>query len=124
MAIRRAVLGNAHVDRAEAAKTPFDADFQHYITENVWASLWGRPGLDRPTRSMLTLAILASLGHWEEFAMHIRATRSTGCTPQMVEEALFHVAVYAGIPAANRAFAIAKETYAEMETSKSEGRNP
>lgn len=124
MAIRRSVLGNAHVDRAEANKTAFDADFQRYITESVWASLWGRPGLDRPTRSMLTLTILASLGHWEEFAMHVRATRNTKCTPEMIEEALFHVAIYAGVPSANRAFAIAKETFAEMETGTSEGKTP
>ncbi len=118
MAIRRSVLGNEHVDRAEAKKTALDADFQRYITESVWASLWSRPGLDRPARSMLTLAILASLGHWEEFAMHVRATRNTGCTPEMIEEALFHVAVYAGVPSANRGFAIAKETLAEMESDK------
>jgi 4-carboxymuconolactone decarboxylase len=124
MAIRRSVLGNAHVDRAEANKTAFDADFQRYITENVWPSLWGRPGLDRPTRSMLTLAILASLGHWEEFAMHIRATRNTGCTLEMIKEALFHVAIYAGIPSANRAFLIAKETLAEIEQGKPEGNRP
>ncbi|HXF54924.1 MAG TPA: 4-carboxymuconolactone decarboxylase [Hyphomicrobiaceae bacterium] len=124
MTIRRSVLGDAHVDRAEANKTALDADFQRYITESVWASLWGRPGLDRPTRSMLTLAILASLGHWEEFAMHVRASRNTGCTPPMIEEALFHVAVYAGVPAANRAFAIAKETLAAAEAAKPEGKSP
>jgi len=124
MTIRRSVLGDAHVDRAEASKTALDTDFQRYITESVWASLWGRPGLDRPTRSMLTLAILASLGHWEEFAMHVRASRNTGCTPAMIEEALFHVAVYAGVPAANRAFAIAKETLAGLEANKPEGKCP
>jgi 4-carboxymuconolactone decarboxylase len=124
MAIRRSVLGDAHVDRAEASKTALDTDFQRYITESVWASLWSRPGLDRPTRSMLTLAILASLGHWEEFAMHIRATRKTGCTPEMIEEALFHVAIYAGVPSANRGFAIAKETLAELEKGKPEGKRP
>jgi 4-carboxymuconolactone decarboxylase len=118
MKVRRAVLGNAHVDRAEANKTEFDRDFQRYITENAWGSVWARPGLDKPTRSMLTLAILASLGHWEEFAMHIRAAQNTGCTPDMVKEALFHVAVYAGVPCANRAYAIAKETYAALEKSK------
>jgi 4-carboxymuconolactone decarboxylase len=108
--IRRAVLGDAHVDRAEARKTAFDADFQRYITENAWGSVWARPGLDRPTRSLLTLVILASLGHWEEFEMHVRASRNTGASPEAIKEALFHVAVYAGIPAANRAYAIAKET--------------
>lgn len=118
MKVRRSVLGDAHVDRAEARKTPFDTDFQHWITELAWADVWGRPGLDRPTRSMLTLAILASLGHWEEFAMHIRASRNTGMTPEMLQEALFHVGVYAGVPCANRAFAVAKETWAEMDAAK------
>lgn len=109
MTVRRAVLGDAHVDRAEARKTPLDADFQRYITEAAWGSVWTRPGLDRPTRSLLTLVILASLGHWEEFAMHVRATRNTGASPEQIKEALFHVSVYAGVPAANRAFAILKE---------------
>lgn len=109
MAVRREVLGTAHVDRAEGRKTAFDADFQRFITEGAWGSVWTRPGLDRPTRSLLTLAILASLGHWEEFAMHIRASRNTGATAEQIKEALFHVAVYAGVPAANRGYAIAKE---------------
>jgi 4-carboxymuconolactone decarboxylase len=112
MKVRRAVLGDAHVNRAEARKTEFDADFQRFITESAWGSVWTRPGLDRPTRSLLTLVILASLGHWEEFAMHIRATRNTGASPEAIQEALFHVAIYAGVPAANRAFALAKETLA------------
>lgn len=109
MAVRRDVLGAAHVDRAEGRKTSFDADFQRFITEGAWGSVWTRPGLERPTRSLLTLVILASLGHWEEFAMHIRASRNTGATPDQIKEALFHVAVYAGVPAANRGYAIAKE---------------
>jgi 4-carboxymuconolactone decarboxylase len=124
MKVRRAVLGDAHVDRAETNKTDFDRDFQRYITESAWGSVWSRPGLDRPTRSMLTLTILASLGHWEEFAMHIRAAQNTGCTQDMIKEALFHVAVYAGVPCANRAYAIAKETYAALETSKTKGKQP
>ena len=114
MKVRRAVLGDAHVDRAEGRKTDFDADFQRFITEGAWGSVWTRPGLDRPTRSLLTLVILASLGHWEEFQMHVRAARNTGATPEAIKEALFHVAVYAGVPAANRAFALAKETFAEV----------
>jgi 4-carboxymuconolactone decarboxylase len=109
MAVRRDVLGAAHVDRAEGRKTSFDADFQRFITEGAWGSVWTRPGLERPTRSLLTLVILASLGHWEEFAMHIRASRNTGATADQIKEALFHVAVYAGVPAANRGYAIAKE---------------
>jgi 4-carboxymuconolactone decarboxylase len=112
MTVRRAVLGDGHVDRAEARKTPLDADFQRYITEAAWGSVWTRPGLDRPTRSLLTLVILASLGHWEEFAMHVRAARNTGAKPEAIAEALFHVSVYAGVPAANRAFAILKEELA------------
>ena len=113
MAVRRAVLGDAHVDRAEARKTPFDADFQRFITEGAWGSVWSRPGLDRRTRSLLTVALLAALGHDEELAMHIRATRNTGATPDDIKEALLHVAVYAGVPAANTAIRIAKQVYAE-----------
>lgn len=120
MAVRRSVLGDAHVDRAESSKTPFDEDFQRYITENAWGSVWTRPGLDKPTRSLLTLALLAAQGHWGEFAMHIRATRNTGATPEEIKEMLLHVAVYAGIPAANHGFAIAKEIYKEMEDSEGE----
>jgi len=115
MAVRRAVLGDAHVDRAEARKTAFDADFQRYITETAWGSVWTRPGLDRRTRSLLTVVLLAARGHWEELAMHVRATRNTGATPEELREALFHVAVYAGVPAANHAFAIVKEILAEWE---------
>ncbi|MEQ9334152.1 4-carboxymuconolactone decarboxylase [Thalassobaculum sp.] len=115
MAVRRSVLGDAHVDRAEARKTEFDADFQRFITEGAWGSVWTRPGLPRPTRSLLTLVILASLGHWEEFAMHIRAARNTGATRDEIKEALFHVAVYAGVPAANRAYGLAKGVYQELD---------
>ena len=120
MAVRRSVLGDAHVDRAESNKTPFDEDFQRYITENAWGSVWTRPGLDKPVRSLLTLALLAAQGHWGEFAMHVRATRNTGATPEEIKEMLLHVAVYAGIPAANHGFAIAKEIYKEMEDSEGE----
>ena len=103
MKVRRAVLGDAHVDRAESRKTAFDTDFQTFITEGAWGSVWTRPGLDRPTRSLLTLVILASLGHWEEFAMHIRASRNTGAT------------------AANRAIAIAREELGITPEPTSEG---
>ena len=116
MKVRRAVLGDAHVDRAEQRKTELDEDFQRFITEGAWGSVWTRPGLDQPTRSLLTLVILASLGHWEEFQMHVRAARNTGASPDAIKEALFHVAIYAGVPAANRAFAILKETVAETAT--------
>jgi 4-carboxymuconolactone decarboxylase len=118
MAVRRSVLGDAHVDRAEARKTAFDGDFQRYITETAWGSVWTRPGLPRPTRSLLTLVILASLGHWEEFVMHIRAARNTGATRDEIKEALFHVAVYAGVPAANRAYGLAKGVYQDEDAEK------
>ena len=118
--IRRAVLGDAHVDRAVALTTDFDADFQRLITENVWHDVWGRPGLERPTRSLLTIVILAALGHHHELALHLRATANTGATMEEVKEALLHVAMYAGIPAANRAFAIAKEVSAEIDAAPAE----
>ncbi|MCW1967744.1 MAG: 3-oxoadipate enol-lactonase [Anaerolineae bacterium] len=115
MAVRRAVLGNAHVDRAEANKTEFDADFQQFITETAWGSVWTRGGIDRKTRHLLTIALMAALGKEHELAMHIRATQNTGVTPDEVKEALMQVAVYAGVPAANVAFAVAKRTYLEMK---------
>ena len=113
MATRRAVLGDAHVDRAEANKTAFDADFQAFITEGAWGSVWSRPGLSRRERSMITIALLAALGHDEEVAMHVRATANTGASMDDVKEALLHVAVYAGVPAANRAFRVAKQAFRE-----------
>jgi 4-carboxymuconolactone decarboxylase len=114
MKVRRSVLGDAHVDRAEAKKTAFDEDFQRLITETAWGSVWARPGLDRRTRSLLTIAMLAAFGHHEELAMHIRATRNTGATESDVKETLLQVAIYAGVPAANAAIGIAKMVYAEM----------
>ena len=111
MRVRRRVLGEGHVDRAEARKTPFDADFQRFITEGAWGSVWSRPGLDPRTRSMLVIALMAALGHEEELAMHIRATRNTGASAADVTEVLLMVAVYAGVPAANTAIRIAKEVY-------------
>ena len=110
--VRRSVLGESHVDRAEARKTAFDEDFQRFITEGAWGSVWARPGLDKRTRSMLVIALMSALGHEEELAMHIRATRNTGATREDVKEALLMVAVYAGVPAANTAIRIAKEVYA------------
>ena len=116
MAIRRSVLGDAHVDRAEAAKSAFDEPFQTFITEGAWGSVWSRPGLTRRERSLVTLSLLAALGHWDEVAMHVRATANTGATPEDVREAMLHVAVYAGVPAANHALKIVRETYREMGT--------
>jgi 4-carboxymuconolactone decarboxylase len=113
MATRRSVLGDAHVDHAEALKSEFDADFQRFITEGAWGSVWARPHLTRRERSMITIALLAALGHWDEVAMHVRATRNTGASPEDLREVLMHVAVYAGVPAANQAFKIVKQTLAE-----------
>ena len=118
MALRKSVLGAEHVDRTEAQKTDFDADYQRYITENAWGTIWARPGLDKKTRHMLTLAMLAALGKHDELSMHIRATRNTGVTPEELREVLLHVSVYAGVPAANSAFAIAKRVYKEIEEGK------
>ena len=115
MQIRKSVLGEAHVERAEANKSEFDLDFQRLITEVAWGSVWSRPGLNRKTRHLLTIAMLATLGNHEELAMHIRATRNTGVTPEEVKEVLLQVAVYAGIPAANAAVAIAKRVYGEID---------
>ena len=115
MATRRSVLGDAHVDRASANATPFDADFQRHITKCAWGDVWSNPQLDKRTRSLLTVALLAALGHHEELAMHLRATKNTGATPEDIREALMHVSVYGGVPAANRAFAIAKQVLAEPE---------
>ena len=115
MKIRREVLGDAHVDRAEVNKTSFDTDFQHFITETAWGRVWARQGLDRRTRHLLTLAMLAALGKEHEFAMHVRASRNTGVTIDEIKEALLQVAVYAGVPAANSAIAVAKRVIAEFE---------
>jgi 4-carboxymuconolactone decarboxylase len=115
MRVRREVLGNAYVDRAEANKTEFDADFQRFITETAWGSVWTRDAIDRRTRHMLTIAILAALGHEHELAAHMRATANTGVTADEMKEVLHQVAVYAGVPAANSAFRIAKEVYRERD---------
>ena len=115
MAVRREVLGDAHVDRASAQMTEFDSDFQAFITESAWGSVWSRPNFTRRERSIVTIALLAALGHDEEVAMHVRATRNTGATKDDIREALLHVAVYAGVPAANHAFKIVKKAYADME---------
>lgn len=117
MAVRKAVLGAEYVARAEANKTDFDADFQRYVTEHAWGAVWTRPGLERNVRSMLTIAMLASLGRFEELGAHIRATRNTGVTREQVKEVLLQVALYAGAPAANTAFAVAKKIYQEMEAN-------
>ncbi len=115
MKTRRAVLGDAHVDRAEAARTDLDEAFQNLITEAAWGNVWSSDGITPRERSMLTLALLAALGNFDEIAMHIRATARTGASKRDVIEAFQHVAIYAGVPRANHALKIAKATYAEME---------
>ncbi len=106
MRVRRAVLGDDHVDAAIARTTEFDRAFQDYIVGAAWADVWDRPGLERPTRSLVTIALLAALGHEHELELHLRATRRTGVVPQQIVETLLHVALYAGVPAANTAFAV------------------
>jgi 4-carboxymuconolactone decarboxylase len=113
--VRREVLGDAHVDRAEAAKTQFDAAFQQLINEAAWGSVWTRPNWTLRERSMVTLALLAALGHHDELAMHVRATGNTGATPGDIAEAMLHVAIYAGVPAANHAIKVAKTVLAEEQ---------
>jgi 4-carboxymuconolactone decarboxylase len=110
---RREVLGDAHVDRATAAATPLDEPFQDFITRYAWGAVWSRPGLDRRTRSAITLAALVSLRAENELAMHIRAALRNGLTPDEISEVLLHTAVYAGVPAANAAFAVVKQVLGE-----------
>ena len=114
MQVRREVLGDAHVDRAEAAKSDFDQPFQSMITEGAWGTLWADQTISRRERSMLTLALLAATGNFDEIPMHVRATQNTGASPDDVMQALLHVAVYAGVPKANHAIKLAKQTYAEL----------
>jgi 3-oxoadipate enol-lactonase/4-carboxymuconolactone decarboxylase len=114
-AIRRAVLGDAHVDRSEANRTPFDAPFSDFITRYAWGDIWTRPGLDRRTRSCLTLALLAGLGRIDELPLHVRGARRNGLSDEEISEVLLHTAVYAGVPAANSAFAVAKRTLQELD---------
>ncbi len=113
--VRRAVLGDAHVDRAEAAATALDAPFQTLVTEAAWGTVWASDAITRRERSMLTLALLAATGNFAEIPMHVRATARTGASAQDVMEAFQHVAIYAGVPAANHAIRLAKATFAEMD---------
>ncbi|HEX9338049.1 MAG TPA: 4-carboxymuconolactone decarboxylase [Pseudonocardiaceae bacterium] len=114
MRVRREVFGNAYVDRAVA--DPFSPDFQDLITRYAWGSVWTRPGLDRRTRSCLTLAMLATLGHHDELALHVRAALRIGLSKEEISEVLLQVAVYAGVPAANAAFAVARRALEEGES--------
>ncbi len=113
MKTRRAVLGDAHIDQAEANKTAFDADFQEMITEYAWGTAWQGVALDVPTRHMITIAVLAALGREHELAMHIRATQNTKVTPEQLKDVFMQVAIYAGVPAAHTAMGIAKRIFAE-----------
>jgi 4-carboxymuconolactone decarboxylase len=114
LAMRRRALGDEYVDRALGNVTDFTREFQQFITRYAWGEVWTRPGLEPRTRSLLTIALLAALGREEELKLHIRATANTGATPEEIREALFQVAVYAGVPAANTAFRIANQTLREM----------
>ncbi len=118
MATRRSVLGDAHVDRAQAASTEFDKPFQELITEAAWGHVWSRPALTKRERSMITIALLAALGQDDEVAMHVRATANTGASREDIREALLHVAIYAGVPAANHAIKIAKQVFEQMDAGK------
>jgi 4-carboxymuconolactone decarboxylase len=113
MTVRRQVLGDAHVDRATAAATPFTAPFQELITSYAWGEVWSRPGLDRRTRSCVTLGVLVALRCEEELALHVRAALRNGLTPEEIREVLLHTTVYAGVPAANTAFAVAQRVLRE-----------
>jgi len=113
MAVRREVLGDEHVDRAVAGATPLTAPFQDLITRYAWGEIWSRPGLSRAERSIITLTALVILRQEEELAMHVRAALRNGLTPDQIREVLLQVAVYAGVPAANRAFAVAQRVLAD-----------
>jgi 4-carboxymuconolactone decarboxylase len=115
MRIRREVLGDAHVDRAAAGTTPLTADFQDFITRYAWGEVWARPGIDRRMRSAITVAVLTALDRPDELAMHLRAALRNGLTREEIAEVLLHTAVYAGVPTANRAFALARKALADEE---------
>lgn len=124
MTVRRAVLGDAHVDAATVAITPETADFQDFITRFAWGEIWTRPGLDRRTRSFLTIASLVTGGHEQELALHVRAALTNGLSRAEISEAILHTAIYAGVPAANTAFAVARETFAALDEGASSAASP
>src|SRR6204780_1233033 len=128
MRIRRAVLGDEHVDRAAANTTDFNRDFQDFITRNAWGDIWARPGLPRHTRSLLTLAMMIALNRGEEFRMHVKAAFNNGVTRDEIKEVLLQAAIYCGVPAANTGFHIAAEVFSEMDrktkTSSSKRKRP
>ena len=124
MRVRREVLGDAHVDRAEAAKSEYDLPFQQLITESAWGTVWASDGIARRERSMLTLALLAATGNFEEIPMHVRAATRTGASRTDIMEAFQHVAIYAGVPRANHAIKLAKQVWAELDTTLDKGGDP
>ena len=115
MRVRREVLGDAHVDNAESRTTPFTKDFQELITNYAWGNVWTRPGLDRRTRSVAVLTAMIALGHWEEFAMHVRAARTNGLSADEIAEVILQSAIYCGVPAANHGFAVAQQVLDSLE---------
>jgi 4-carboxymuconolactone decarboxylase len=115
MAVRRAVLGDAHVDRATSLRNAFNAEFQELITRYAWGEIWTRPGLPRPTRSLVTVAVLVALNRVEELRLHLRAAFNNGVTRDEIKEVLLHCAIYCGVPAANWAFHVAADVFAQME---------
>lgn len=118
LAVRRQVLGEAHVERSLEARTDFTAEFQEFITRTAWGTVWTREGLPRHTRSLLTIVMMVALGHDEEFKLHIRAARNNGVTPEQIKEALLQVAIYCGVPAANHAFALARPILEEQASER------
>lgn len=120
LATRREVLGDHHVDRALTNASDFDEPFQSLITEAAWAHVWSRPDWSRRERSIVTIALLAGLGHYEEMAMHIRATMRTGASREDIREVLMHVAIYAGVPTANHAFKVAKQAFADLDAGRTD----
>lgn len=118
MHVRRSVLGDAHVDRAEAAKSDFDAEFQDLITQYAWGEIWARPGLPRSTRSLLTIALMVALNRGEELRLHLRAAANNGVSAEEIREVLLHCAIYCGVPAANAAFHAAKEILTQSREGK------
>jgi len=118
MKVRREVLGAAHVDKAEATKTPFTEPFQDFITRYAWGEIWSRPGLPRQTRSLITLAMMVALNRGDEFRMHVRAALNNKVSREEIQEVLLHTAIYCGVPAANTAFHLAQEVFAEIDAAK------
>lgn len=118
MKVRREVLGAAHVDKAEATKTPFTEPFQDFITRYAWGEIWSRPGLPRQTRSLITLAMMVALNRSDEFRMHVRAALNNKVSREEIQEVLLQTAIYCGVPAANTAFHLAQEVFAEIDAAK------